>query len=157
MTSIKERYIAQRFELNGGVESTVDVNNLSEEFMKSRLDYAAWYDAKYEETQDLIDEIHDRTSFIIDEDEYDAFLEELASYGITESRIFQDAFHGEFEGVNQEEQFAAEFIDEMGYRVDLPAFIGNHLDYKMIWECEFKHDYFIIEFKGNSYFFNRNY
>ena len=32
--SIREQYIAQRFGLNGGHESTVDVNNLSEKFMK---------------------------------------------------------------------------------------------------------------------------
>ena len=125
--------------------------------MQAQSDFAAWYDAKYEETQSLIDEIADRTSFIIDEDEYDQFFEELANYGINDASQFEDAFYAEFEGVNQEEQFAAEFIDEMGYRVDLPAFIGNHLDYKMIWECELKFDYFIIEFKGNSYFFNRHY
>ena len=64
MSSIKERYIAQRFDINDSV-SLADVDNLSEEFMKARLDFAAWYDSKYEETQDLIDEIAERTSFII--------------------------------------------------------------------------------------------
>jgi len=153
MTSIKERYIAQRFELNGGVESAVDVNKLSEEFMKARLDFAAWYDAKYEETQSLIEEIAERTSFIIDEEEYDAFIEELANYGITNASSFEDAFNGEYEGVNQEESFCEELIDELGYSENLPSFISNHLDYKMMWECELRFDYFVIEFRGNSYFF----
>ena len=91
--SIREQYIAQRFELNGGHESTVDVNNLSEEFMKSQLDFAAWYDAKYEETQSLIDEISDRTSYIIDEEDYDSFIEELANQGINDAQSFEDSFY----------------------------------------------------------------
>jgi len=130
---------------------------VSEEFMQARADFADWYDSKSEDMQEFIDEISDRTSFIIDEDEYDKFIEELADYGIETASQFEDAFFGEFEGVNQEEKFAEEFIDEMGYRDNLPGFIVNHLDYKMIWECELMHDFYVIEFRGNSYFFNRNY
>ena len=122
--------------------------------MQAQSDFEAWYDAKYEETQSLIDEIAERTCYIIDEDEYDAFIELLAAEGITEASLFEDAFSNEFEGVNQEATFCEELIDELGYRDNLPGFIGNHLDYKMIWECELRHDFFVIEFRGNSYFFH---
>ena len=41
--------------------------------------YEQWYDSKDADTQALIDEIHESTSFVIDEDEYDAFISLLDS------------------------------------------------------------------------------
>ena len=41
--------------------------------------FEQWYDSKDAATQELIDEIHESTSFIIDEDEYDAFIQLLDS------------------------------------------------------------------------------
>ena len=62
---------------------------LSPEFIKAREDFASWYDSKTEDMQALIDEISDRTYFIIDEDEYDAFISELGDYGITDASSFE--------------------------------------------------------------------
>ena len=134
-------------------------STLSPEFIKAREDFETWYDSKYEETQSLIDEISYRTHYIIDEDEYDAFIALLADEGITEASIFEDAFYAEFEGINNGAEFTEELISELGYLMnpDIPDFIKNHLDYQSIWDCELKFDYFVIEFKGNSYYFNRNY
>ena len=152
--SIREQYIAQRFELNGGHESTVDVNNLSEKFMKERLDFAAWYDAKYEETQSLIDEISDRTNYIIDEEEYDSFIEELANYGINDAQSFEDAFYGEREGYGERvfAEFSEELVSECAYTIE-PEFIANCIDWEMVWYSSLRYDYQTIEFKGNTYFF----
>ena len=153
--SIREQYIAQRFELNGDIESTVDVDKLSDEFMKSRLDFAAWYDSKSEETQALIDEIADRTSFIIDEEEYDAFIEELANYGINDSSQFEDAFSQEVEGYGERvfAEFSEELVESCGYKIE-PDFIANCIDWELVWYSALRYDYQTIEFKGNTYFFH---
>ena len=152
--SIREQYIAQRFELNDGHESTVDVNNLSEEFMKSRLDFAAWYDSKTEEMQLLIDEIAERTNFIIDEEEYDAFIEELANYGINDAEQFEDAFQAEYEGYGERVfgEFSEQLIEDCGYSIQ-PEFIANCIDWELVWYSSLRYDYQTIEFKNNTYFF----
>ena len=152
--SIRDQYIAQRFELNGGHESTVDVNNLSEEFMKARIDFATWYDSKSEEYQLLIDEISDRTSYIIDEEEYDAFIEELANYGINDASQFEDAFSSEREGYGERvfAEFSEELVSDCGYTIE-PDFIANCIDWELVWYSALRYDYQTIEFKGNTYFF----
>lgn len=152
--SIREQYIAQRFELNGDIESTVDVNNLSEEFMKSRIDFAAWYDAKYEETQELIDAIAERTNYIIEEDEYDSFIEELANHGINDMQSFEDAFQAEYEGYGERVygEFSEQLIEDCGYTIQ-PEFIANCIDWEQVWYSSLRYDYNAIDFKGNTYFF----
>ena len=152
--SIRDEYIAKRFELNGGHESTVDVKNLSPEFMKARLDFATWYDSKYEETQMLIDEISERTSYIIDEEDYDSFIEELANYGINDVQSFEDAFSGEREGYGERvfAEFSEELVSDCGYTIE-PDFIANCIDWELVWYSSLRYDYQTIEFKGNTYFF----
>ena len=134
---------------------------LSAEFIKAREVFEAWYDAKSEEMQELIDEISDRTCNIIDEDEYDAFIEELDSYGIKDASTFADAFYAELGGVGASvtSEFTEQLIDECGYlgSSDMPSFITNHIDYQSIWDCELRFDFNTLEFKGNTYIFNNNY
>jgi len=136
-------------------------DKLSAEFIKAREDFAAWYDAKSEDEQAFIDEISDRTSYIIDEDEYDAFIDELDSYGITDAETFADAYYGEIEGIGKyvTAEFTEQVIEEGCYlsSADLPTFITNHIDYQSIWDCELRFDFNAVEFKGNTYFFNNNY
>ena len=83
-------------------DSKGDINKLSEKFMKSSIDFAKWYDKKPEAIQELIDEISSRTYFIIDEDEYDEFINLLAEYDITTAEQFESAFQGEYEGYGQD-------------------------------------------------------
>ena len=128
--------------------------NLSPEFIKAREDFAAWYDAKYEETQALIDEISDRTYYIIDEDEYDEFISLLGDYGITDAISFEDAFYGEVEGHGERvfAEFSEELIESCGYTIE-PEFIANCIDWELVWYSSLRYDYNTIEFKGNTYFF----
>ena len=153
--SIREQYIAQRFELNGNHESTVDVDKLSDEFMKARIDFATWYDSKDLEYQLFIDEIAERTNFIIDEEEYDAFIEELANYGINDVSDFVDAFSQEVEGYGERvfAEFSEELIESCGYTIE-PEFIANCIDWELVWYSSLRYDYQAIEFKGNTYFFH---
>ena len=122
--------------------------------MQAQADFETWYDAKSEDTQALIDEISDRTSYIIEEDEYDAFIEELANYGINDAEQFEDAFNGEWEGYG--ERVTAEFSEELmvtcGYNIE-PEFIRNCIDWQLVWYSALRFDYQEMEFKGNTYFF----
>ena len=127
---------------------------LSPEFIKAREDFATWYDGKYEETQNLNDEISDRTYYIIDENEYDEFIEELANYGINDASSFEDAFEREVEGYGERvfAEFSEELVESCGYTIE-PSFIVGCIDWQLVWESALRFDYQAIEFKGNTYFF----
>ena len=116
--------------------------------------YTAWYDSKSEDTQLLIDEISDRTNDIIDEEDYDNFIEELANYGINDSSQFEDAFECEVEGYGERvtSEFCEQLVDACGYTIE-PEFLANCIDWSLVWYGSFRFDYQVIEFKGNSYFF----
>ena len=136
---------------------TTKTPNLSAEFIKAREDFADWYDAKSEEMMELIDEISDRTCFIIDEDEYDEFIKELDSSGITTAEQFADAFCGEHEGQGDHvaSKFTEDYCDDLGYNV--PELFQNAIDYELVWYQSFQYEFFTIEFKGNTYFFHNNF
>jgi hypothetical protein len=134
--------------------STATVQNISTMSKAESNAFEAWYDSKYEETQCLIDEISDRTNFIIDEEEYDAFIEELANYGINDSSSFEDAFEGEFEGYGERvfSEFSEELIEALGYDIQ-PEFVAHCIDWEQVWYSSLRYDYQTFEFKGNTYFF----
>jgi len=132
-----------------------DINKLSDKFMKSSIDFAKWYDAKPEEIQFLIDEISDRTSFIIDEDEYDEFIEVLADYGITTAEQFEERFNSEYEGYGEDiyVKFAEEWCDETGLNADVPDLFVNAIDYEQVYYQSLQYDFNDVDFRGNRYFF----
>ncbi len=132
------------------IEETV-----SPEFKKAREDFATWYDNKDEETQELIDEISDRTYYIIDEEEYDDFIEELDDEGMTTADEFMDRFEAEFESESDLIDWVESHLSDCGYLNDVPDFIKNHIDYQSVWECEMRYDYSTIEYKGKIYLFNQ--
>ncbi len=128
---------------------------LSPEFIKAQDDFATWYDSKSEEYQSFIDEISDRTHFIIDEDEYDSFIGELANYGINDVEEFEEAFSGEREGYGEKvfAEFSEEIVSDCGFSIE-PDFIAHCIDWEMVWYSTLRYDYQTIEFKGNTYFFH---
>ena len=132
----------------------MSTSTLSPEFIKSREDFEAWYDAKSEDDQLLIDEISDRTYYIIDEEDYDDFIEELADYGITNASEFEDAFNGEWDGYGERiyAEFSEQLIEDIGYDIQ-PEFIQNCIDWELVWYSSLRYDYQTVEFKGNTYFF----
>jgi len=133
-------------------------STLSPEFIKAREDFAAWYDAKSEDEQQLIDEISDRTSFIIDADEYDEFIDELNDYGITTASQFENAFNGEWEGTGERIMalFSEDLIEQCGYTIE-PEFISHCIDWELVWYSSLRYDYNAIEFKGNTYFISNHF
>ena len=122
--------------------------------MQQQTDYMNWYDSKSEEYQLLIDEISDRTSHIIESEDYDSFIEELANNGINDASEFEDTFEREIEGYGERvtSEFCEELFDAIGYTIE-PAFIACCVDWQLVWSTALRFDYQTIEFKGNTYFF----
>jgi len=123
--------------------------------------YELWYDSKDADTQALIDEIHESTSYIIDEDEYDAFIHMLAAdLNITTAEQFCDTFSGEWEGVGDHitSKFTEDLIDDCySHEIEsMPSFLQNAIDYELVWYQSMRYDYYDLEFKGNTYIFTRN-
>ena len=135
-----------------------NIDQLSADFVEARDNFAAWYDAKSEDEQLLIDEISDRTCYIIDEDEYDKFIEKLADYGITTASQFEDAFYGEWEGTGERiySLFSEDWIDQCGYSIE-PEFISHCIDWELVWYSALRYDFNAVEFKGNTYFFSNHF
>ena len=131
---------------------------VSPEFTAAREAFAAWYDSKDADTQELIDSISARTYFIIDEDEYDAFISLLTDLGIKDAGQFEDAFAGEYEftGEHITSKFAEDFSDDLYPSDDLPEIYRYAIDYQLVWYSTLRYDFYDMEFKGNTYFFNRN-
>jgi len=150
----REDYIAKHFSPGMVVPDELMIEDkVSPEFRKSQQDFAEWYDAKSEDEQELIDAISDRTYYIIDEDEYDEFIEELDSEGITTAEEFEDRFEAEFEYGSDLLGWVEELVDSSGYLDSVPDFIRSHIDYQSVWDCELRYDYSIIEFNNRLYLF----
>lgn len=121
--------------------------------------FEQWYDSKDAATQELIDEIHESTSFIIDEDEYDAFIQLLDSdLNITTAEQFCDAFSGEHEGVGDHitTKFTEEWCEDVYPTDNMPDIYRFAIDFELVWYQSLRYDYYDMDFKGNTYFFNRN-
>lgn len=133
------------------------MTTLSPAFVASSVRFERWYDSKDADTQELIDEISDRTYFIIDEAEYDAFINELNDEGITNAEEFSDRFYGEWEGVGDHvtTKFSEQFMDDVYPTDDLPDIYRHAIDYELVWYQSLRHDFYDMEFKGNTYIFNR--
>jgi len=134
------------------------MTTLSPAFVASSVRFERWYDSKDADTQDLIDEIADRTYFIIDEAEYDAFIDELKDEGITTASEFEDRFYGELEGVGDHvtTKFTEEFCEDLYPTDDMPDLYRHAIDFEQVWYQHLRYDFYDMEFKGNTYFFHRH-
>ena len=137
------------------IETEELLESVSPEFKKAREDFANWYDGKDEDQQEFIDEISDRTYSIIDEEDYDEFIELLDDEGINDADDFTDRFEAEFEYESELIQWVEELVEASGYLNDVPAFIANHIDYQSVWQCELRYDYSIIEFNNHLFLFRQ--
>ena len=129
---------------------------LSPEFVSARAAFAAWYDSKDAATQELIDSIADRTYFIIEEQDYDRFINMLdEDYGITSAMDFEDKFEAELEGYGDRQlaEYAEQMLDDCGYLDRLPDMLRNHIDFESVWNCELRYDYSEVQFQENTYLF----
>ena len=151
----RDAYIAEHFKPETFVPDSLEIESHDAELtMQAQSDFATWYDSKSEEYQLLIDEISNRTYNIIDEEEFDSFIEELANYGINDVEQFEDAFEREMEGYGERvfAEFSEELFESIGYTIE-PEFISNCIDWELVWYSALRYDYQTVEFKNNTYFF----
>ena len=62
--------------------------------------------------------------------------------------------------IRVEAQFVEQMAEEIGYLDgpelgELPGWMTNHIDWQEVWDCELRHDYFTIEYDGQTHFFSR--
>ena len=61
--------------------------------------------------------------------------------------------------IRVEAQFVEQLMDDLGYLStadgELPDFLTSHIDCQEVWDCELRHDYFTIEYDGQTHFFSR--
>ena len=164
---VKEKFMSQLFLHISEEWSEEDIKEAIEDIKKEQLAqtiteaesraFETWYDAKSEETQLLIDEIADRTTYILEEDDYDAFVEELAKIGINNDSDFAGDWCQEVEGHREHvfADFSEQLINDCGYTIE-PDFIVDCIDWLKVWETRISKEYLAIEFKENTYFFKKN-
>ena len=131
---------------------------LSPEFVSARDSFAAWYDSKDADTQALIDAISDRTYFIIEEQDYDRFIDLLKDEGIESAMDFEDRFEVELEGYGDHQlaEYAEQMLDDCGYLSDLPEMFRNYIDFEAMWNGCLRFDYSEWQFQENTYLFRNH-
>ena len=136
------------------------MTTLSPAFVASNVRFENWYDSKDADTQELIDEIAESTSFVIDEAEYDAFIAMLDNdLSITTAEQFCDAFIGEWMGVGDHTnaKFTEEWCEDVFPTDDIPDLYRYAIDFELVWHQSLRYDLYAMEFKGNTYYFHHNY
>ena len=91
-----------------------------------------------------------------------SLFKEINDYGIENVDQWQDAYVCSMRTTyNVEAQFVEQLVDDLGYlgdgpnETDVPDFLTSHIDWQAVWDCELRHDYFTIEYDGQTHFFSR--
>ena len=88
---------------------------------------------------------------------------EINGEGIENVDQWEDAYVTSMPtSIRVEAQFTEQLMDDLGYLSDLstsdgqvPDFLTSHIDWQAVWDCELRHDYFTIEYDGQTHFFSR--
>ena len=117
---------------------------------------AEWYESLTEQDSELYDQIEDMCPEFtkLDAEQCQEFMDELSEYGITTAEQFESAYYMQFDSYDPQANFA-EYITTELYYVDLPNYLV--IDWQATWNCNLRHDFFTIEFDGETYFFNSNF
>lgn len=118
--------------------------------------FEAWYDAKDEDTQLLIDEINDRIHTGFDADEYEEFMSLLDDYGITAAEQLSDALWYQTDNYGAEAEFA-EYIENEINCTEIPSHLEGCIDWQVVWDSHYRFDFFSFEYKDTTYFFHNNF
>jgi len=110
-------------------------------------------------TATTLSPLEDHVADIIESDsvsEIDNFLTELSGYGITTVEQFNDSYSGCYRDVAT---FCEDLLCDI-YSAEiesLPSWLQFAIDWDLVWHHSLRHDYFEVYFKGEHYFFNRNF
>ena len=86
----------------------------------------------------------------------DQLFQDILDNGIETVEQFEDAYSGQYK---DGAEFSEKLINDCGYLEEssLPTFITNHIDWEDVWECELRHDYFMLTQDYKSHFFSRHF
>jgi hypothetical protein len=118
--------------------------------------FEAWYDAKSEDEQLLIDEINDRIYEGFDEEEYEQFIELLDEEGIISADNLSDALFYQTDKYNAEEEFAEYIYTELNCK-DIPDEIQGCIDWQLVWDTAYRFDFSSFKFGDYTYFFHNHF
>ena len=119
--------------------------------------FEAWYDAKSEDGQLLIDEINDRIYVGFDEEEYEQFIKLLRDdIGIITADNLNDALFYQTDRYNAEEVFAEYIYTELNCK-EIPDEIQGCIDWQLVWDTCYRFDFSSFEFGDYTYFFHNNF
>lgn len=136
------------------------VHNLPPMITSTReLELTNWYDSLSEENQSLYDMIEERCPEFTKSDGEDcqAFMDELAEYGITTAQQFEDSFCYS-EDYRPDLSHYSEFVEYLVTEVNcetVPEYLV--IDWLASWRRNYRHDFIDIEHDDIVYFFNRNF
>ena len=119
--------------------------------------FEAWYDAKDEDTQLLIDEINDRIHTGFDADEYEEFMALLDEYGITSAEQLEDALWYQSDAYTGSECEFAEYIETEINCTEIPSHLEGCIDWQIVWDSHYRFDFFSFTYKDTTYFFHNNF
>ena len=115
-----------------------------------------WYNNLSEQDSELYDAIEDMcpefTKYTAEQCQ--EFMDELSEHGITTAEQFNDAYFWQSDSWKAEADFVEYIVTELEC-AELPPYIV--VDWQASWDCNYRHDFFTIEFDGETYFFNNNF
>ena len=145
----RDEYIARHFADFERQPEQIEVSDTDDK------EYDDWHDSLEEQDSELIDEIQDRCAdfSLYTPEECRQFMDELSELGITTASQFEDALQYSTDSYNACAEFAEQQADAYGCTtfIDMPWVV---IDWEASWECNLRHDYSTIEFKGITYFFH---
>ena len=139
-------------------EAILDARKANGEYESPKQSGADWYDSLTEQDSELYDMIEDTCPEFtkLDAEQCQEFMDELSEYGINTAEQFESAYFWQSNSYKAEAEFSEYVATEINC-VDIPDYIVNHIDWQSMWDCELRHDFFTIEFDGETYFFINNF
>jgi len=140
-------------------EAILDARKANGDYQEPQQQSGAdWYDTLTEQDMELYDMIEETCPEFskLDAEQCQEFMDELSEHGITTAEQFESAYFYQTDSHKAEAEFSEYVTTEINC-FDIPDYIYNHVDWQSIWDCELRHDFFTIEFDGETYFFNNNF
>ena len=122
-----------------------------------------WYeDVLDNQGRELYDMIEDRCPEFtkLDAEQCQEFMDELSEYGITTAEQFENAYYYQTDSWNAEADFAQYYAEEIAcinQFADAGMLSMIVIDWQATWDRNLRHDFFTIEFDGETYFFSNNF
>ena len=144
-------------------EAILDARKANGEYQEPQQQSGAdWYDNLTDQDRELYDMIEDRCPEFtkLDAEQCQEFMDELSEYGITTAEQFESAYYYQSTSYKAEVDFAQYYAEEIAginQFADAGMLSMIVIDWQATWDCNLRHDFFTIEFDGETYFFSSNF